>query len=313
MRDEKESFEILLSHIGQTARKALRLMENVNHEKIREIRLIAGKPLLIVYRDKIRFIGKDGKNCGENEKAKSLTFSDIQEIFAAVCEYSVHTYNNEICRGFITTEGGNRVGICGTAVYDNGHIINIKDISALNIRVSHEIFGTADEICNKLKSDGIGGVLIAGPPCSGKTTVLRDLSRQIGSGSLGRRFHVSIVDERMEIAGVYRGAPNFDVGSTTTVLNGYVKSDGIISAVRSMAPDFVVCDEFGGNEDINASLYAMKSGVHIVASIHAINEDELLHKKGFLKTAEAGIFKWVVFMDKNCGIRKIVKTEELLK
>lgn len=312
MRDEKMNFEILLSHLGQTVQGALALVNEPETEKIREIRLTAERPIQVVYRDKIRFIGKNGRDCDEFSKKQSLSFEDIQESFGAVCEYSVHTYKNEICEGFITVEGGNRAGICGTAVYDKGKIINVKDISALNIRVSHEVFGAADPIC-KVLSDNIGGILIAGPPCSGKTTILRDLARQAGNGGLETRCHVSIVDERMEIAGVYRGVPSFDIGSTTTVLNGYMKSDGIISAVRSMAPDIIVCDEFGGDEDVSASLYAMKSGVIMVASMHAFDEDELIKKKSFIETAKARIFKCVVFMDKGCSIKKILRTQELIK
>lgn len=312
MRDEKMNFEILLSHLGQTVQSALALVSEPETEKIREIRLTAERPIQVVHRDKMRFIGKNGRDCGEFSKKQSLSFKDIQEIFAAVCEYSVHTYRNEICEGFITVEGGNRVGICGTAVYDQGKIINVKDISALNVRVSHEIFDAADPVCEAIR-DNIGGVLIAGPPCSGKTTILRDFARQAGNGGLGTRCHVNIVDERMEIAGVYRGVPSFDVGSTTTVLNGYIKSDGIICAVRSMAPDIIVCDEFGGDEDVFASLYAMKSGVIMAASMHAFGEDELIKKKSFIETVEAGIFKWVVFMDKSCSVQKILRAEELIK
>ncbi len=313
MRDEKLNFNNLLCHLGQTARRTIELANEPNIKGIKEIRLTAGKPLQIVYKDYIRFVGKNGKECSGFSESNSLTFDDIQESFAAVCEYSVHTYRNEICSGFITIEGGNRAGICGTAVYDENKIINVKDISAINIRVSHEVLGAADQIIKVLNREDPGGVLVVGPPCSGKTTILRDLSRQIGNGNLGKLFHVNIVDERMEIAGVYRGLPSFDIGSTTTVLNGYIKSDGIISAVRSMAPDFIVCDEFGGGEDISASLYAMKSGVFMIASMHAFDADELLQKQSFIKIINVGIFKWIVFMDKSCTVKKIVRAQELIK
>lgn len=313
MRDERLNFENLLEHLGQAVRGPLKTLAETNIGELREIRLTVERPMQAVYRDRIRFIGKDGKDCGEYSEKNRLTIGEIQESFAAVCEYSVHTYKNEICGGFVTVEGGNRVGICGTAVYEKEKIINVKDISSLNIRISHEIFGAADPVFEALRNNGMGGILIAGPPCSGKTTMLRDFARQAGNGNFGMRCHVNIVDERMEIAGVYRGVPSFDVGSTTTVLNGYMKSDGIISAVRSMAPDFIVCDEFGGDKDVAASLYAMKSGVLIAASMHTFDEDELIKKQSFVITAEAGIFKWVVFMDKNCSVSKIIRAQELLK
>lgn len=313
MRDEKLNFENLLEHLGQAVRSPLKSLPEPNMGELREIRLTAKRPIQLVYRDRIRFIGKNGRDCGERSEINCLGIDEIQESFAAVCEYSVHTYKSEICGGFVTTEGGNRVGICGTAVYDERKIINVKDVSALNIRVSHEVLGAADPIFKALRNGGMGGILIVGPPCSGKTTMLRDLARQAGNGNFGRRLHVNIVDERMELAGVYRGIPSFDIGSTTTVLNGYLKSDGIISSVRAMAPDLIVCDEFGGDDDIGASLYAMKSGVLIAASMHAFDEDELTKKQSFVSTAETGIFKWVVFMDKSCSVSKIVQAMELLK
>ncbi len=312
MRDEKANFDIILTHLGQTVRRSIELVIGLYIKEIREIRLTAEKPLQIVYKDNIRFIGKNGKECSGFSENDQLTIENIQECFAAICEYSVHTYKNDICNGFITIDGGNRAGICGTAVYNDSKIINIKDISAINIRISHEVLGSANQII-KILENNLGGILVVGPPCSGKTTILRDIARQIGNGNLGKLFHISIVDERMEIAGVYHGIPSFDMGKTTTIMNGYIKSDGIISAVRAMAPDFIICDEFGGDEDVSASFYAMNSGVFMIASMHAFDETELLQKQSFLKTVKAGIFKWVVFMDRNCTIRKISRAQEFFK
>ncbi|MBQ7874840.1 MAG: Flp pilus assembly complex ATPase component TadA [Oscillospiraceae bacterium] len=285
----ENSFKKLMLRIGKNAADAV-LSAKVMPEDIREIRFCVNKPIQLVTNQKNFYI---------NEKAFSI--GEIQDIFAALCEYSVHTYKNEICEGFITAEGGCRIGICGTAVYENGKIINIKDISGLNIRIPHEIIGAA----NKLVPYSEHGLLITGPPCSGKTTLLRDIARQKSISE-----HVVIVDERTEIAGTYRGIPSFDVGNSS-VLNGFSKSDGIAVAARSMAPDCIICDEFGGENDISSALFAMKSGVDIVASIHASDKEDLITKPSFERIIKNGIFEHIAFLNKKCEIYEIIKTKEL--
>lgn len=284
-----DAFDKMLLRLGENIKKDI-LLSKFPQEKIREIRLNVNMPIELVLNDNSFFINN-----------KRLSSSDIQNIFASVCEYSVHTYKNEICEGFITAEGGYRVGICGTAVYDHSKIINIKDISGLNIRIPHEIIGAS----NKIIDFSDHGMLIVGPPCSGKTTLLRDISRRISKSK-----HIVIVDERMEIAGTYRGRPSFDIGSSM-VLNGFYKNDGIAIAVRSMAPDYIICDEFSGERDINSALYAMKSGVDIIASIHAFDKNDLRTKPMLKNIIKSGIFEHVVFLNKKCEIYNVIKSEEI--
>ena len=287
----KNAFDKMLSRIGQKyAREVLSL--GIEAQYIREIRFAVNEPLWLVTEKGNVF-----------SKSEALSKSDIQEIFAALCEYSVHTYKNEICEGFITAEGGCRVGICGTAVYENEKIIGIKDISSLNIRIPREVFGAADAVIPYFEH----GVLIVGPPCSGKTTLLRDAARQIST-----KRRVTIVDERMEIAGIYRGEPFFDIGHAS-VLNGFIKSDGIKIAARAMAPEVIICDEFGDEKDIASALFAMKSGVNIIASMHAFDKNDLLTKPFFDKVLENKIFGHIAFLNKYCKIYEIVRPEDIQK
>ncbi len=286
----KSAIKKILPRLGGNYAKLI-LSSGVRDETIREIRFYVNRPIELVTAEKRFFIDK---NC--------VSINEIQAVFASLCEYSVHTYKNEICGGFITAEGGCRIGICGTAVYDNGKIINIKDISGLNIRIPHEIFGAAD----KLLPYSSKGVLIVGPPCSGKTTVLRDLARQKSGFE-----HVAIVDERMEISGTYRGVPYFDIGNSF-VLNGFSKSDGIMLATRSMAPECIICDEFGGEDDIRSALYAMKSGVRISASMHSLDRSDLMEKPMIRKIIESGIFEHIAFLNRECEIYEIIKSRELM-
>lgn len=303
-----DAIKIISQNVGQTVSRIIEKAGAERFEAAREIRLSANRPLRIVYRDESIFIGRNGRECGAASEADSLLPQEVKDCFAALCQYSMHTYQNEICEGFITIEGGIRVGICGTAVYDGEKIINIKDISSLNIRIAREIKGAADEIIRKAGFGERGGILVAGPPCSGKTTLLRDMARTAGNGGK----NVCIVDERMEIAGVFRGKPAFEIGECTSVLNGFRKSDGIICAVRSMAPEVIICDEFGGEGEIAASLYAMKSGAQIIASMHCLDLEDLRSKNEFKFLAERGVFKWVVITGHGCKTESIVKVGEIL-
>lgn len=278
----------MLGKLGE--KTAAEIKKRFVYKEIREIRLSAGKPVKTV------------TSKGSYSVNEALSIKNIRDIFAALCDYSVHTYKEDICRGFITVCGGFRVGICGTAVYENGKIINIKDISALNIRIPHEIKNTAEAIMPFENA----GILIIGPPCSGKTTLLRDFARQ-----KSRNHFLTIVDERMEIAGICRGEASFDIGEAT-VLNGFGKSDGIEIAARTMAPDYIVCDEFGDENDLISSLYAMKSGVKIVASMHAENKEDFFGKTIAKKITENKIFKYFVFLDKQCGISEILKADDFV-
>ncbi|MBR2040796.1 MAG: stage III sporulation protein AA [Oscillospiraceae bacterium] len=282
----EKNFEKLLAKIGSDFCKNIK--EKFDFNEIREIRLLSGKKAKIV------------TTKGNFSEGEYITPQKIRDIFASLCDFSVHTYKDDICRGFITIRGGFRIGICGTAVYEEDKIINIKDISALNIRIPHEIKNIAKELLSLNDS----GILIIGPPCSGKTTLLRDFAR-----IKSKNHFVTIVDERTEIAGIYHGESSFDIGDST-VLNGFLKSDGISIAARTMAPEYIICDEFGDEKDISSSLYAMKSGVKIIASMHALDFEDFLKKPLSQKIAESGIFGHFIILNKNCAIEKIIKAGE---
>lgn len=281
----KENFEKLLDNFGKEISGIIK--EKFYEKDITEIRLCAGYSIKIITPYEKVSVGK------------KLSAAEIKNIFASICDYSVHTYKEDICRGFITICGGYRIGICGTAVYEKGKIINIKNISALNIRIPHEIINSADNILKICKN---GGILIIGPPCSGKTTILRDIARQKSKNNL-----ITIVDERMEIAAADKGEPAFDVGESM-VLNNFDKSDGIKIAVRTLAPDYIVCDEFGDENDLKFSVYAMKSGVKIIASIHAFDKNDFLSKPLTDKILKYDIFDYFVFLNKKFEICEIIKS-----
>lgn len=264
---------------------------------INEIRLRIDRPLTIIRGGRIYYVTSSGQALSSPEGSITVRENDIRSTFEAVCRYSVHSFAGDICSGFITVEGGHRVGICGTAVIRDGAVGNVKDVSGLNFRIASQVKGCAEAIYNGAYSAGLSDIIIAGPPMSGKTTVLRDLCRM-----LGRKYKVSVIDERGEIAAVYGGAPQNDIGINTDVFNGYSKPCGIETAVRVMSPDIIVCDEAGGSADLAAFEYAMTCGVRIAATVHAAALDDVVSRIPFIKRFDCIFF---LRADRSIGCVKV--------
>lgn len=184
--------------------KAVYKLPNEFKAKVQEIRVRAEKPLALSVGNDTLFV--DNKfTLSENYKNSLVaSMEDIVTTFQNICCYSVYSHQNEIKNGFVTMGSGHRVGICGTAVSIHGEINSVRDISSLNIRIAREIPNASEELLRRVgKLDG--GLLIVGMPCSGKTTILRDLARRISLGIDCRIMRTSVVDERSELSGTYAG------------------------------------------------------------------------------------------------------------
>lgn len=258
-----------------------------NDRTIHEIRIRAGQPLLVRTAKGEYGLDEDGNECSF-DNAYRVTAKDIKEIMEFVSGYSPYAYEEELRNGYITIPGGNRIGICGKTVTDMNGIKTIRNISSINIRMAKAMVGCSDEYMPYI-FDGqrLCHTLILSPPCSGKTTFLRDVIRNL-SDRYGK--NVGVVDERSEIAGNY-------LGMRTDVLDACPKSHGMLMLIRSMAPDVIAVDELGKKEDVEALEYCMNCGCTMIATVHAGDLDELKKKTIFKYMLDNRLFKRIVVMN----------------
>lgn len=311
-RDAIRRFDKAAGGLGQRLfERIIRIGDEVK-ASAQEIRLRVNKPLAIYTASQMFFLTCDGRAVTELVSGKMIiaTQRDISDCFQNLCSYSVYSRQNEIRKGFITMQGGHRAGLCGTAVYRSGEIYNVRDISGVNIRIAREIFGCADKLLDYIKKLN-GGLLICGPPSCGKTTLLRDLARQLSTVYAKK---TAVIDERGEIAAVFAGVAQNDLGYCD-VLDGYSKSDGVMQAVRCLSPDYVICDEIGTSDETFLLEQSLNAGVRVIATIHAANASELLKKPQGIALLRTGAFDKIVFLKnrENPGeIKEVFDKEALL-
>lgn len=297
--------ETILEYLSVTLRYEVQKYIQQNRKEIEEIRIRAKKPIVIKTSEMIEILEKH-----------IVTTEEILETFQKVCENSIYSYKKQICEGYITIRGGHRVGIVGNCVLENGQVININYISSLNFRVAREKKGCSLELLKYVidyKKSNIFNTLIVSLPGAGKTTMLRDIIRQLSNGIPAVKFKgrmCGVVDERGEIAAMYKGVPQNDVGVLTDVIDNVTKSLGMRMLVRSMAPEIIACDEIGTKEDIEAINYAICTGVKGIFTAHGNNiKDVIIHLGDLINKC---IIEKIVFLDNvNKGtIREIYTLEK---
>lgn len=204
--------------------------------------------------------------------------------------------------GFVTVKGGHRVGITGSCVVEDGKIININYINSLNFRISRQIIGSSERILKhvlNLKNNSVYNTLIVSPPGFGKTTILRDLVRQVSNGIKEINFlgiNVGVVDERGEIAALYKGAPQNDIGIKTDIIENVSKVTGIKMLIRSMAPKVIVADEIGNEDDSIAINFAMCSGCKGIFTAHGSNFDDIYLNNVLKDLINLHVFEVIIFL-----------------
>ncbi len=272
-------------------------------QQLEEIRLRADKPLMLLNYYREWFIGWDGLPTSKPSNSLIITQEDIRDSVELMSENSIYAYQEEIKNGYLTIKGGHRVGLTGRVVLEGPWVKNIKDISGLNIRLSNQILGCSARVMNfivKSPSD-IYNTLIISPPQCGKTTILRDIARNLSNGMPEIGFSgikVAIVDERSELAACMKGIPQNDVGIRTDVLDGCPKNIGMRMMIRSMSPKVIITDEIGNEGDREAVHSALNAGVRIITTAHGYNISELKSRREVLMLVEDKVFeRYIVLND----------------
>lgn len=254
---------------------------------LQEIRCRIGGPVLLRLQQGV-----------ERRAAERLSAEDMQHLVSRISQGSAYAWEEEFRRGYLTLPGGHRVGLVGKGVLEHGRIRTQKYINGLNFRIARAIPGAADELVEQVLANGtIQNTLLVSPPGCGKTTMLRDLIRQLSIGVPRLQFagvNVSVVDERSELAGCVQGIPQLDVGYRTDVLDGCPKSEGIRLMIRSMTPQVVAADEIGTAADALAIEEALQSGVHIVTTVHGNGLRDLECHPALRPLIAAGYFPLIV-------------------
>lgn len=311
MTDTK-AFDSAVEVLSEDIREVLKNIPDSKKNTIQEIRIRTNKPLALSDGAVTVFTDNNGKIMYTmNDRNFIVSQRSVYDTFRRLCDYSVYSRQDEIKNGFITVKGGHRVGLCGTAVLTDGKISALNDISSMNVRIARQVFGVSQEIIDHLYPFD-SGVLIAGMPSSGKTTLLRDLARSLSLGIGCHIMRTTVIDERGELSGTYSGSAYNDMG-LSDVLNGYPKGEGIIHAVRAMSPQIIICDELGTHEDCQLVSQGFNAGATVIASIHAGSYRELLKRKQAVELLETGAFGNIVILSSSnspCKIAEFIKVGE---
>lgn len=280
----------------------------LDYEKLQEIRLRVNGPLIIIYDNKEFFISKDSRLCGLQKDAYMVSLNEIRETMEYISNYSLYAYEDEIRQGFITIQGGHRVGIAGKTILENDRIKNIKHISFINIRLSHQIKGCANKILPYIVNDteDIYHTLIISPPRCGKTTLLRDVIRQLSNGQSNLPgVTVGVIDERSEIGACYMGVPQNELGIRTDILDCCPKASGMMMLIRSMSPRIIAVDEVGSREDIEAIEYVINCGCKLIATVHGNSIEDLKNKPILSRLVRDKIFERYIVLNNRISVGNI--------
>ena len=249
-------------------------------EGLEELRLGTGRPLRLRYGE------------GERELWPALTSEAVEGVLQRACRHSAYAHTDTIRRGYVTVEGGHRIGICGSGVTEGEYVQTLRDLSSLNIRVARQVKGCGSKLFPCLDRS----TLILGPPGSGKTTLLRDAVRQLSDK--GRQY-IGLADERGELSATVNGNAQLAVGSRTDILVSVPKAQAAMMLLRTMNPDWIALDEITAPEDIKAMEQASYCGVKLLATAHGDTPEDLKRRPLYQKLMETGVFGQIALLKKD--------------
>ena len=297
----EQALELLPVRWQQAARR----LPDWRKAQAEEFRLRTGRPMTV--------LTCEGEILVSDELPRALvTQSDLEQLCDMVTGYSRYAVSETLSEGYLIGRGGFRVGVCGTAVLRDGANTNLRDISSVTVRISRQVRGLAEPLLRELwEPEGFPSTLLLAPPGVGKTTLLRDMICALSDGDEQRpACRVGIVDERGELAAMYRGVPQLEGGAHTDVLDGCPKALGITMLLRSANPQVIAVDEITAEEDLRAMLSAAHCGVALLATIHAADREELARKPLFARLLEMRVFQRIVTITVENG-RRVYRVEAL--
>lgn len=291
----------LLKVLPKSMRLPMQRLSRASFDKLQEIRLRVGSPILLKISGEEWGLNDEGL-CSV-DRSFVLSSEEITDVLRCMSDFSLYALEDEMRQGFITLEGGHRVGLVGKAVLEQSHIKTLKYISGMNIRIAHEVIGCSQKVMPYILSrDKVYHTLIISPPGCGKTTLLRDIIRYLSEGFCGYGpYTVGVVDERSEIAACYQGVPQNDVGSRTDVLDACPKVEGMRMLLRSMAPDVIAVDEIGRVDDCMALEEILNAGVSLLCTVHGKNIEECLRRPALRELIEKGLFERMIVLSHRQG------------
>ena len=285
--------------------QAARRLPDWRKAQAEEFRLRTGRPMTVL-------TCEGGVLVSDELPRLLVTQSDLEQLCDMVTGYSRYAVSDTLSKGYLIGRGGFRIGVCGTAVLRAGVNTNLRDISSVTVRISRQIREISEPLLAELWGpEGFPSTLLLGPPGAGKTTLLRDMICALSDGNETRpACRVGLVDERGELAAMYRGVPQLEVGTHTDVLDGCPKALGVSMLLRAANPQIIAVDEITAEEDLRAMLTAANCGVALLATIHAADREELARKPLFVKLLEMQVFRRLVTITVEHG-RRVYRTEPL--
>ncbi len=282
-------------------------------EQLQEIRIRAEKPVAVLLRGEEWFVTPQGEWTGDVGRARCASAEEVRALLQHICEYSPYAYEEELRRGYLTLSGGHRVGIVGQVVMEGTAVRTIKNVAALNLRIAHQIKGVADGVMPYIYHQGmLRNTLIISPPGCGKTTLLRDIIRQVSNGNVyAEGMTVGVVDERSELAGCYMGVPQNDIGVRTDVLDGCPKELGMLMLLRSMAPKVIAIDELGSGAEFKALQVASACGCSVIATAHGMDRADAEGRFSFAEGGLGGLFGLLIVLGRRNGRCVVEKMEKI--
>nr|WP_297172250.1 stage III sporulation protein AB [uncultured Agathobaculum sp.] len=264
-------------------------------EQIEELRLRVGQPPAV-------------KRFGEEAQLNMapVAAEELRDTLSRAARYSVHSYAESLKHGFVTLSGGHRLGVCGTVAEENGQVIGVRGLSSLNLRVARQFGGLDAQIEPWLEAGAPQSTLLLSPPGFGKTTLLREWVRLVSD----RGYTVAVADERGEIAALADGAPQFQVGRCTDVLEGCSKKQAALMLLKTMSPALLAFDEITAPEDVEAVSLCAHCGTTVLASAHAADVDDLRRRPLYRRLLGLGVFRRAVVIGRK-GKERYYRMERL--